>query len=66
MAELKIGQTVWETDGVRLYKHTITKIVSGGRFTIYYTENGGIAFDDRAISHSLFLTKEEAERRLIC
>lgn len=51
----KVGQTVYQTDGVRIYKSTIKN-------TVYYTEN--IAFDERAIGKTVFLTKEEAERAL--
>lgn len=51
----KVGDTVYETDGIRVYPSKITKL-------IYDTE--GIAFDDRAIGESVFLTREEAEAKL--
>lgn len=52
-ANCKIGDAVYQTDGVRIYESTIRKI-------IYDTE--GIAFDESAIGVSVFLTKEDAEK----
>lgn len=51
----KVGDTVYQTDGVRVYESSIRNI-------IYETEV--IAFDERAIHKSIFLTKEEAEQKL--
>ena len=48
----KVGDTVYQTDGVRVYTSTINRI-------IYDTEN--IGFDDSAIGKAVFLTREEAE-----
>lgn len=52
----KVGDTVYQvgTDGI-LYSIEITKM-------IYDTK--GIAFDERAIGKTVFLTKEEAEVKL--
>lgn len=52
-AKCKIGDVVYQTDGVRIYESTIRKI-------IYDTES--IAFDESAIGESIFLTKEDAEK----
>jgi hypothetical protein len=51
----KVGDTVYQTDGFRVYESTIKKV-------IYDTEN--VAFDEDAIGKSIFLTKEEAEKAL--
>ena len=51
----KVGDTVYETDGVRIYESTIKQV-------IYDTT--GVAFDERAIGTSIFLTREEAEQAL--
>ena len=53
MAE--VGDAVYQVDSGRIYKSTV-KII------IYDTD--GIAFDERAIGKSVFLTKEEAEKAL--
>lgn len=49
----KIGDVVYQTDGVRIYESTIRKI-------IYDTES--VAFDESAIGESIFLTQEDAEK----
>ena len=46
--------TVYETDGVRVYEHTVREVI--------YETAGGPAFDKNAIGKSIFLTREEAER----
>lgn len=51
----KVGDTVYQTDGVRIYPSTIKVLI--------YDTNG-IAFDERAIGKSVFLTREEAEAAL--
>ena len=51
----KVGDRVYQTDGIRIYESTIKNI-------IYDTD--GVAFDDRAIGNSVFLTREEAEKAL--
>lgn len=53
---LKIGDTVYQTDGVNIYKSRITNIYCHNNFTIYDTTS--IAFDERAINHSIFLSEE--------
>ena len=47
---------VYETDGVRVYEHTVREAI--------YETAGGPAFDKNAIGKSIFLTREEAERAL--
>lgn len=52
---VKVGQTVYQTDGFRVYESVVRNV-------IYDTD--GIAFDDTAIGHWVFLTREEAEAEL--
>lgn len=59
----KVGDIVYETDGVRIYELTILDISLRKNKPHYETES--IDFDDDAIGKSIFLTKEEAERKLI-
>lgn len=47
---------VYETDGVRVYEHTVREGI--------YETSGGPAFDKNAIGKSIFLTRAEAERAL--
>lgn len=47
---------VYETDGVRVYEHTVREII--------YETAGGPAFDKNAIGKSIFLTRAEAERAM--
>lgn len=51
----KVGQTVYQTEGIRVYESVVRNV-------IYDTD--GIAFDETAIGHSVFLTCEEAEAEL--
>lgn len=51
----KVGDAVYETDGIRIYPHQIKKLI----FDV-----GHIAFDESAIGTSIFLTREEAEAEL--
>ena len=51
----KVGETVYQVDSERIYESTVKRI-------IYDTD--GIAFDERAIGKSVFLTREEAEKAL--
>lgn len=60
---LNIGDTVYQCDGVSIYPSTIFDIYEYNSMTVYDTEN--IAFDERAIGTSIFLTEEEAKRRII-
>ena len=47
---------VYETDGARVYEHTVREVI--------YETAGGPAFDKNAIGKSIFLTRAEAEREL--
>lgn len=59
----KVGDTIYQTDGVRIYTSTIYEITYTENKVIFVTEN--VAFDVRAINNSIFLTREEAEQALI-
>lgn len=47
---------VYETDGVRVYEHTVREAI--------YETAGGPAFDKNAIGKSIFLSREEAEKAM--
>ena len=47
---------VYETDGVRVYEHTVREVI--------YETAGGPAFNKNAIGKSIFLTRAEAERAI--
>lgn len=49
----KVGDTVYQTDGIRIYENKIERI-------IFDTNN--IGFDETSIGKSIFLTREEAEQ----
>lgn len=51
----KVGDTVYQTDKVQIYESKIKNV-------IYDTT--GIAFSERAIGKTVFLTREEAEKAL--
>jgi hypothetical protein len=51
----KVGDTVYQTDGVRVYESTIKNV-------IYVTE--GVSFDKNAIGKSIFLTRKDAEKEI--
>lgn len=58
----KVGDKVYQTDGLRIYESTVMEITYTTKNVVYCTEN--ICFDETAIGKSIFLTKEEAEARL--
>lgn len=58
----KVGDTVYQTDGARIYESCITHIEIYSFVTVFYTD--GVAFDETAIGNSIYLTKEEAEKEL--
>lgn len=60
--ECKLGDKIYQTDGVRIYESTIGEITLTAKHTIFVTEN--IAFDERAIGKSIFLSYAEAEAYL--
>lgn len=58
----KVGDIIYQIDGVRIYTSTIYEITYTENKVIFVTEN--VVFDERAINNSIFLTREEAERAL--
>lgn len=58
----KVGDIVYQTDGIRIYELTILDILL--RKNKPYYETDAVDFDDDAIDTSIFLTREEAERAL--
>ena len=57
--ECKLGDKIYQADDVRIYESTISEITLTAKHTIFVTEN--IAFDERAIGNSVFLSYAEAE-----
>ena len=60
--EWKLGDKIYQADDVRIYESTIVEITLTAKHTIFVTEN--IAFDERAIGNSVFLSYAEAEAHL--
>lgn len=58
----KVGDTVYQTDGIRIYELEMFDISWRNNKPYYETES--IDFDDTAIGRSIFLTREEAEKAL--
>ena len=58
----KVGDKVYQTDGIRIYESVIYEINITSNNTICIT--GNIAFDETAIGKIIFLTREEAEKAL--
>lgn len=56
----KVGDTIYQIDGVRIYPSTIHEVTYTSSKVIFVTEN--IVFDEQAINNSIFLTREEAEK----
>ena len=61
--DCKLGDKVYQADAVRIYESTIAEITLTAKHTIFVTEN--IAFDERAIGNSVFLSYAEAEAHLL-
>ena len=61
--EPKLGDKIYQTDGVRIYESIIGEITLTAKRTIFVTEN--IAFDERAIGNSVFLSYAEADAHLL-
>ena len=61
--ECKLGDKIYQTDGVRIYESIIGEITLTAKRTIFVAEN--IAFDERAIGNSVFLSYAEAEAHLL-
>lgn len=60
--ECKLGDKIYQTDGVRIYESTVGEITLTNRHTIFVTEK--IVFDERAIGKIIFLSYAEAEAHL--
>ena len=58
----KVGDIIYETDGVRIYPSTIYEVTYTSSKVIFVAEN--IVFDEQAINNSICLTREEAEKAL--
>ena len=58
----KVGDKVYQTDGIRIYESTVMEVTYTTNKVIYCTEN--ICFDETAIDKSIFLAKEKAEKAL--
>ena len=54
-SKISVGDMVYQTDGVKVYESTV-------RHVFYDTES--VTFDADAIGSSIFLTREEAEKRM--
>ena len=61
--ECKLGDKIYQTDGVRIYESIIGEITLTAKHTIFVTEN--IDFDERAIGNSVFLSYAEAEAHFL-
>ncbi len=53
---IKVGDKVYQTDGVRIYESTVRNII----YDTYC-----IAFDESAIGKTVFLLRDEAEKKLV-
>lgn len=62
MIPLKLGDKIYQTDGIRIYESTISEITFTAQKMICVTEN--IAFDETAIGKIIFLDKKEAQAKL--
>ena len=60
--ECKLGDKIYQTDGVRIYENTISEITLTDKRTIFVTED--IVFDEREIGNIVFLSYAEAEAHL--
>ena len=62
--ECKLGDKIYQADDLRIYESTIVEITLTAKHTIFVAEN--IAFDERAIGNSIFLSYAEAEAHFPC
>lgn len=58
----KVGDTVYQTDGIKIYELEIFDVLLRKGKPYYETES--IDFDNTAIGKGIFLTKEEAEAKM--
>ena len=59
---LKVGDTVYQTDGIRIYELEVFDVSLRKNKPYYETES--VDFDSDAIGKTVFLTREEAEKAL--
>ena len=52
---IKVGDTVYQTDGIRVYESKVRKIIY---------DTGLYAFDASAIGYTVFLSRDEAEKKM--
>ena len=60
----KVGDTVYQTDGIRIYELDVFDVSLNLKNYKPYYETESIDFDYSAIGKSIFLTREEAEKAL--
>lgn len=60
----KVGDTVYQTDGIRIYELDVFDVSLNLKNYKPYFETESIDFDVSAIGKSIFLTREEAEKAL--
>ena len=60
--QCEIGDTVYQTDGIRIYELEVFDVSIHRNKPYYETES--IDFDDDAIGETVFLTRKEAEKAL--
>lgn len=58
----KTGDTIYQTDGVKIYEGVISKVNVLRKHIFYHTND--IIFGEMAIGKSIFLTRKEAEKAL--
>lgn len=60
--QIKIGDKIYQHDFFRIYEMTITEITIFNGLQYYITNQ--VDFDERAIGKNIFLSKEEAQKRI--
>ena len=60
--QCKIGDTVYQTDGIRIYELEVFDVSIRKNKPYYETES--VDFDEDAIGKTVFLTREDAEKAL--
>jgi hypothetical protein len=60
----KVGDKIYQTDGIRIYESTINEITFTTQKMICVCVTENIAFDETAIGKSIFFDKKEAQAKL--
>ena len=60
----KVGDKIYQTDGIRIYESTINEITFTTQKMICVCITENIAFDETAIGKSIFFDKKEAQAKL--